>query len=131
MIDLEKIVAASYSPHPKVEQLRYIYDIKSWLHVHIRELKNHTEPHAYRFKLSEDKVLVSYKRFAMDPEWKSLPEILCSLPETNPGIVRPTWDRQCSTEDLGKKLKTLKTTFHVSESEWWDKFVEDLKKNQR
>ena len=131
LIDLERIIRDSYQPTPKVENVEYIYDIKAWLREYIRDLTHHTEPHAYKFEQIEDEVVVSFKRFAMDSDWKSMQSVLSHMPDGNPTIVRPTWKAQCPIEEIRSKLKTLQVTFGNSEMNWWKNFVTELETKQR
>ena len=41
----------SYTPRPKVELLKFVYDVKSWLNPHIEDLHDHTQPHCFKFVL--------------------------------------------------------------------------------
>lgn len=42
----------SYSPHPKVELLKYVYDVRAWLTPSIEDLHGHTQPHCFKFTLN-------------------------------------------------------------------------------
>ena len=41
----------SYTPRPKVELLKFVYDVKLWLNPHIEDLYGHTQPHCFKFVL--------------------------------------------------------------------------------
>ena len=50
--ELINVTTRSYSPHPKVELLEYIYDVRSWLTPFIEDLHGHTQPHCFKFVLN-------------------------------------------------------------------------------
>ena len=53
-IGLLSATSNSYTPHPKVKLLEFVYDVKSWLSPHIEDLHGHTQPHCFKFVLNSD-----------------------------------------------------------------------------
>ena len=52
--ELINVTTRSYSPHPKVELLEYVYDVRSWLTPFIEDLHGHTQPHCFKFVLNAE-----------------------------------------------------------------------------
>ena len=64
-----KATTESYSPHPKVELLKYVYDVREWLTTSIVDLHGHTQPHCFKFILnSNESSEMFYKNWSHD-EW--------------------------------------------------------------
>ena len=49
--DLTTAVMKSYADVPDVTVLSDIFDVKSWLTLHLLKLYNHSHPHIFRFSL--------------------------------------------------------------------------------
>lgn len=60
--------AESYTPHPQVELLEFVYDIKSWMSHAIEDLHGHTQPHSFKFVLnSGGRCEMFYRNWSHDP----------------------------------------------------------------
>lgn len=73
-IDLISEIYPTIETRPRAFLLDQIYDFKSWLGTHIREIKGHSQPHAFRFVHdSTGKVGMFYKMFhSTDSEWHGM-----------------------------------------------------------
>ena len=111
--------------------LDVVYDFKGWLSEVMRPMSNHTTPHAFKFKKDgHGNVIMFFKRFAMDSEWIIGGSILSDLPHEAPAIVRKTWEKVDSIEDLQKKFKTCENIMTNEDIKEWERYLNDLSKEQ-
>ena len=58
----------SYTPHPKVQLLESIYDVKLRLHPFIEDLHGYTQPHSFKFVLNTSgNAEMFYRNWNHDP----------------------------------------------------------------
>ena len=66
-----KVIAESTAKETLVEELRTIYDVKTWLDAHIVKITKHIQPHAFKFVLQNGKCQMYFKKWSTDTEWLS------------------------------------------------------------
>ena len=127
------MISASYTPSPTAETFIVKYGFKEWLINNIRSPQKHTQPHSYRFKKKEDGTVgVCFKRFAMDEEWLETDRPLLShMPEGQPGIVKPTWEKQLEMKELRDRIANFKFYFSSTQLNEWRIFIDDLEKRKK
>ena len=60
-----KVTAQSFTPQPITILLESLHDVRSWLAPYIKEIHGHSQPHCFRFTLTEDdKVVMHYKNWS-------------------------------------------------------------------
>ena len=66
-----KVTAQSFTPQPTTILLENIRDARLWLGPFIQELHGHSQPHCFRFTLSEDGyAMMHYKRWSHE-QWST------------------------------------------------------------
>lgn len=97
----------------------------------IRTPSHHTEPHAYKFELVNEEVDLSFKRFAMDPEWTQLkPALLSHLPTGPIPLVRFSWRKQLPVDEIEEKIQSCSVKLPHQSMIWWGNFTDNLRKEQ-
>ena len=66
-----KATEQSYTPHPTVKILPYVYDVKSWLAPHIEDLHGHTQPHCFKFTRDREGCAVMHFKNWSSDLWSS------------------------------------------------------------
>ena len=122
----------SCQPNRTAETFSVKYDFKGWLIENIRTPVKHTHPHAYKFERDADgNVYMFFKRFAMDDAWmKSDLPLLSHMPNGQPAIVRPTWEKQMDIKSLRDNVSRFKFLFNNEQLEHWNNFLSDLERKQ-
>ncbi|KXJ22492.1 hypothetical protein AC249_AIPGENE2579 [Exaiptasia diaphana] len=135
--ELKSIIRKSYHPTPMTSYVENHYDIKAWLYPYLAVFENHSQPHAFRFKLNEKKeVEMSYK------EWSNkkgagkfwLPRagphiILRRTPPGKPALLRPDLKKCPSVEKIETSIDRLKVRMRSHQLHWWTDFLEKEKVN--
>ena len=131
---LREIIHNAYTPSPITIYRENIFDIKSWLRDSTCTLKNHSNPHAFRFKLNEQgEVEMSYRNWAVakKKEWEGPYVVLRQLPQDTPYVQRPDNLRCPSIEAMEAALKHVSVRMTPEEVVWWQRFVEEEKERRR
>ncbi|XP_028517557.1 uncharacterized protein LOC114575939 [Exaiptasia diaphana] len=72
---LEGVIQGAFTPSPTTVFVENVYDVKSWIRPYIATFKNHSHPHAFRFKLNElGQVEMTYRDWANSKAKEWLPQ---------------------------------------------------------
>ena len=53
-----------YTPTPSVHLLEYVFDVRSWLAPCIHPIHGHSQPHSFRFTLSNEQAVMHYRNWS-------------------------------------------------------------------
>jgi hypothetical protein len=127
---LHTVIHNAFTPEPITADLNNLLDIKSWLSPHIKGLKNHSRPHAFRFVKGKDgNMEMTYRNWSTSGKKVWMPKkaplmILKKEPKGTPPVLQPEY-RKCPTvADLTRGLEQTKARFRPDEVDWWNKYIE-------
>ena len=95
-----------------------LVDVKSLLEQHLEPIKNHTQPHVYRFRKETDgKVSVKYKSWSSTEKYSPEGDTLRILRRSNlkapdTSLILPSFEH-INTQRLTKDIKVIKPPFNV------------------
>ena len=122
---MEKGIQKADTPSAEAVFVDFVYNVKEWIEPCLNNIKNHVNPHCYRFSKRDGKGEMKYKAWAKDKNWlpegKGL-EILHSLPKGTHCLVKPDAQKLLDLkqlEDCVAKCKRLTAT----ERNWWSSFI--------
>ncbi|XP_066929842.1 uncharacterized protein [Clytia hemisphaerica] len=128
---LQTIKESFQKQNTSVSLLKYVFNYRDWFMPNIRTPSHHTEPHAYKFELVNEEVDLSFKRFAMDPEWTQLkPALLSHLPTGPIPLVRFSWRKQLPVDEIEEKIQSCSVKLPHQSMIWWGNFTDNLRKEQ-
>ena len=115
---LHTVIHSAFTPEPITADLTNIWGIKSWLLPHIKGLKNHSRPHAFRFIKGKDgnvemtygNVQMTYRNWSTSGKKVWMPKkgslkILKSIPAASLSVLRPEYKKCPSVEELARGLE--------------------------
>lgn len=122
---MTSLIEKSQTPRPLVSNITCLYGIKEWLDPHLKKVKHHTKPHAFKFlKASDGTVECFYKMWAKTLTWKGPIHFLNTLPVGAPNFLRPQYVKQVDLEVAKTCIATCFARLRAQEVVWWDEFLE-------
>ena len=135
--ELHTVIHNAFTPEPITANLNNLLDFKSWLLPHLKTLKNHSRPHAFRFLKGKDgSVEMTYRNWSMmgNKVWmpKKAPlKVLKAVPTGSPQILQPEYKKCPTVADLERGLEQTKARFRPDEVCWWTNYIEQEKEERQ
>ena len=127
---LHTVIHRAFTPEPITADLTNIWNIKSWLLPHIKGLKNHSRPHAFRFIKGKDgNVEMTYRNWSTSGKKVWMPKkgylkILKAIPAESLSVLRAEYKNCPSVEELARGLEQTRARFRPDEEDWWKKYIQ-------
>ncbi|XP_061190665.1 uncharacterized protein LOC133198638 [Saccostrea echinata] len=111
------------------KQLRGLFDIKSWLQPHLREIKHHSKPLHFKFSRNEAQKITMQYRTNSNRTWKTTEEegILNGIPLGEPRILLPSNFHKIDLPNIRNNIQ--KHQYNMSDEgqfRWWISYLEYL-----
>lgn len=120
---------------PHTTEITYQWDVSSWLKPYITDIRRHTKPLHYKFLRNDNGGVDVLYKGNQDRPWQNLGKSLFdprgqgqpTLPQGKPNLVEPDF-ANLHIDRLGNAVRHWEPLFTTQDIEWWNNYVDDMKK---
>ena len=126
--ELVTAIEASYTPTPKVYEIKETYNIKDLFQPYLEDIHGHTGPHHFRFRLVGEEVELKYKNWSTEKEWLPVSENINVLRAGCPTLCSlvPPNAEELGLEKLMNDIKHQSEYISPAQSSEWEVLVDRL-----
>ena len=126
--ELVTAIEASYTPTPKVHEIKETYNIKDLFQPYLEDIHGHTGPHHFRFRLVGEEVELKYKNWSTEKEWLPVSGNIKVLQAGCPTLCSlvPPKAEELGLEKLMKDIKHQSEYISPAQCSEWEALVDRL-----